>query len=322
MGIIGEVEMGSHRMEVGLLLRKAILTSSLLFSAEAWSAVTDAEIHRLEQVDTALLKSLVQGHSKTAVIFHHLETGTLKLRHILMKNRLLYHHHIVSRDDTETIKKIYNKQKQGYIKGDWYELLLKDFKFIGIELNESEIKMTGKQQYKKKIKELINKAAFIEYSKEKSDKFKLNQLQYKKLQLQPYLAKSGLSNKEINLLYSLQSRSHPAKSNYKKIHNNHLLCIFGCLNEENQQHIFESCQPLRDQLVLREGVKINDIYGDLSHQKLAISSFIQIEEKRLEKIEDASALLQVDPFPVDTVAGHILPGGLSARTRAEQVPDL
>ena len=56
--------------------------------------------------------------------------------------------------------------------------------------------MAGKQEYKQKIKELINKAAFIEYSKEKSDKSKLNQLQYKKLQIQPYLAKSGLSNKE------------------------------------------------------------------------------------------------------------------------------
>ena len=31
--------------------------------------------------------------------------------------------------------------------GDWYEMLLKDFKFIGIELNGSEIKMTGKQEY-------------------------------------------------------------------------------------------------------------------------------------------------------------------------------
>ena len=66
MGILGEVETGAHRMEVGLLLRKAILTNSLLFSAEAWSAVTDADIHRLEQVDFALLKSLVNGHSKTA----------------------------------------------------------------------------------------------------------------------------------------------------------------------------------------------------------------------------------------------------------------
>ena len=112
MGILGEVETGAHRMEVGLLLRKAILTNSLLFSAEAWSAVTDTDIHRLEQVDSALLKSLVNGHSKTATIVHHLETGTLKLRHILMKNRLLYHHHVVSRDESETIKKsIINRKK-------------------------------------------------------------------------------------------------------------------------------------------------------------------------------------------------------------------
>ena len=35
-----------------------------------------------------------------------------------------------------------------------------------------------------------------------------------------------------------------------------------------------------------------------------------------------SALLQVHPLPVDTVAGHILPGGLSARTQAERVLNL
>ena len=167
MGILGEVETGAHRMEVGLLLRKAILTNSLLFSAEAWSAVTDADIHRLEQVDLALLKSLVNGHSKTAAIFHHLETGTLKLRHILMKNRLLYHHHIVSRDESETIKKIYNKQKENPLKGDWFQLIEKDFSFLSIELNENDIKSTNKCDYKKKIKKLIMKAAFIEYMKEK-----------------------------------------------------------------------------------------------------------------------------------------------------------
>ena len=44
LGILGEVPLGKHRIEVGLLLRKAILTSSLLYSAEAWSAVTETEI--------------------------------------------------------------------------------------------------------------------------------------------------------------------------------------------------------------------------------------------------------------------------------------
>ena len=35
MGLLGEVELWANRMEAGLLLRKAILTSGLLFSAEA-----------------------------------------------------------------------------------------------------------------------------------------------------------------------------------------------------------------------------------------------------------------------------------------------
>ena len=106
------------------------------------------------------------------------------------------------------------------------------------------------------------------------------------------------------------------------MHNNQLFCSFGCLSEENQQHIFESCQPLRSQLVMNEAVTITDIYGDLNQQKLAISSFLQIKEKRIDKLNSDSALLQVKPLPVDIIAGHILPGGPSARTQAEQVLDL
>ena len=47
LGIIGEVDMGIHRIEAGLILRKAMLTNSLLFCAEAWSDVSDADIRRL-----------------------------------------------------------------------------------------------------------------------------------------------------------------------------------------------------------------------------------------------------------------------------------
>ena len=283
MGIIGEVEMGAHRMRIGLLLRKAILTSYLLFSAEAWSAVSESELYRLEQVDSALLKSLAKGHSKTPLIFHHLETGTLKLRHILMKNRLMYHHHIITREDTETIKKIYNKQKEDPIKGDWVELVKKDFLFLGIEMNESDIKSSSKEEYKKKINQLLYKAAFCEYMREKAEKSKLEQLQYKTLQLQPYLIEKSFTYKEIYLLYSLRSRAHPAKNNYRKMYNNQIQCSFGCLRDENQQHVFEECMPLKQNLQLKGGVKVADIFGGLKLQKAAMTDFIQIEEKRVEQ---------------------------------------
>ena len=98
--------------------------------------MTDKDIKRLEQVDTCLLKALVKGHSKTPVVFHHLESGTLMLRHILMINRLMYHHNLLSRGEDKTIYKIYRKQSNDSLKGDWFELLKQDFKFIGVELNE------------------------------------------------------------------------------------------------------------------------------------------------------------------------------------------
>ena len=162
LGILGEVPLGQYRIEVGLLLRKAILTSALLYSAESWSAVSEAEIKRLEQVDSALLKALVKGHSKTTTAFHYLETGSLMLRHILRINRLMYHYHILGLDCNETVRKIYEKQKLEPLKGDWIELLKTDFKFMEIEFDEEEIKRTPKNVYRKKIKDLIRKAALKE----------------------------------------------------------------------------------------------------------------------------------------------------------------
>ena len=55
MGILSKVDMGVHRLEVGVLLRKSILISSLLFTAKAWSGLTEKQLTRLKVVDTSLL---------------------------------------------------------------------------------------------------------------------------------------------------------------------------------------------------------------------------------------------------------------------------
>ena len=59
-----------------------------------------------------------------------METGTLKLRHILTMNRMIFHHHILTTDKNEKLMKMYLKQISDPTKGDWYELLLKDFQFV------------------------------------------------------------------------------------------------------------------------------------------------------------------------------------------------
>ena len=113
-----------------------------------------------------------------------MEAGTLKLRHILTYLRLLYHHHILTRDANESINKIYQKEKQDNVKGDWFRLLMKDFDFIGIEMNEAEIKAIPKYQYKKRVQDLVRKAAFNYFvSLKETDSSKRN-FQYSGFSLQ------------------------------------------------------------------------------------------------------------------------------------------
>ena len=71
------------------------------------------------------------------------------LRHLLTINRLMYHQHLLTRSSSETIKKIYMKQKNYCVKGDWFQLLKKKkIQFIGVDMDEEEIIATPKSKYK------------------------------------------------------------------------------------------------------------------------------------------------------------------------------
>merc|ERR1712127_37525 len=130
----------------------------------------------------------------------------------------MYHHQILSNDSSETIKKIYMKQKDNNVKGDWYRLHMKDFEFIGITMDESEILSTSKELYKKKIKALVRKAAFQYFTEQKVKHTKVRNIEYSSLSIQPYLTSKLFSTSERSLLYNLRSNCHPAKYNFKKMH--------------------------------------------------------------------------------------------------------
>ena len=75
-------------------------------------------------------------------------------------NRLMYHYNILQTDKNETIRFFYEKRKEKTTKGDWFEHLRRDFKFIEKEMDEEKIKQMDKETYKTYIKEKVTKAAF------------------------------------------------------------------------------------------------------------------------------------------------------------------
>ena len=172
------------------------------------------------------------------------------------------------------------KQKQEYLKGDWFQLLQNDFKFIGIEMNEEDIQSMSKANYKKKIKYLVQKAAFNYFIEEKSKHSKLKNLEYTSLQIQPYLTSKSINNKEAELLYNLRSNCYRAKYNFKKMYKNNTLCGLGCSNTEDQNPIFKICQPIQTKLKVTNNIDYMSIYGEVSLQIEAVKVLIEVEKIR------------------------------------------
>ena len=280
MAILSEVDMGVNQLEAGLLMRESLLISGMLFSAEAWSGITSKQLARMEVVDTSLLVKLTGGHSKCPTEFNHLETGTWMLTHHLTYLRLLYHHHILTRDKKETINKIYQKQKEDNTKGDWFQLLTNDFDFIDVQMDEERIMQTPKSLYKKEIRALVSKAAFRYYLQKKEKHTKLDKIEYTQLKLQPYLSTKSINNMQKELLYLLRSKCHGSKMSFKKLYRNNLKCVLGCMQNEDQLHVFTQCQPLLDKLNNSNSSPYNHIFGSLPQQVQLIQEFYKIDQMR------------------------------------------
>ena len=204
---------------------------------------------------------------------------------------MMFHHHILTRNENETIKKIYLKQMKTHCKGDWYRTLLEDFEFIKEEKNDEEIVKMNKYCYKKKVYAKIEKAAFLSYIERKENKLeKLDKIEYKKLETQQYLNSKYFGKKEVQLMSLLRSKCHQSKDNFRKMNKKNMKCSLGCDSIETQYHIFEQCVPVIEQLRLKESINLDKIYGTLEEQKSIIQSLIQIDECRKQLIEKRSQL--------------------------------
>ena len=81
--IIDEIPLGNYKLEMGLKLRQAMLVNGLLFNSEAWHAVALDDIISLEKIDEALLRYLLDCHSKVPLGFLYLESWAIPIRFII-----------------------------------------------------------------------------------------------------------------------------------------------------------------------------------------------------------------------------------------------
>ena len=215
-----------------------------------------------------------------------METGALKIRHILAKRRLLFCQNILKRNQNDILRKVYEAQKSDFEnKFDWFQTVQKDRLYYEIGLSDQEISDLSKSAFKKIVLKQINMKSICEFRESNQSKVQhiLRSVQPDKkfkLPIQPYLKSQVITTVMKQQLFSLRNRSYDLKSNYKSLYVNDMICRI-CMDDQSREdeiHTFELCTELieRDQ----SDIKFIHVYGSLEQQIKAITYFSRISTKR------------------------------------------
>ena len=184
--ILDTLFLGPYHFQIALLFRQVMLHSVLLFNSETWLRLTKDNVKKLESVDEMLLRKILVTPISTPKIALYLETGCVPIRFIIKKKRIMFLHHILTRNKEALIHRVLTAQISKPVKGDWCIVVREDLDSLGLSnLSFDDISGMSKDNLKLLLNDEIAKCSFEELNSGKLNLSKIAGIVYNKLEIQP-----------------------------------------------------------------------------------------------------------------------------------------
>lgn len=240
------------------------------------------QIEDLEVIDRILLRNVLQAHCRTGLEWIYADCGKMNLKALIQVRRLMYLWHILSRDKTELISRIYAAQTNSNNTGDWVRLVQADKAELGINLSDEEIQGVSKNVFKNYVKKKTTIAHLNYLDGLKKGHSKSRYLVCTKLIQADYIQDPIFTTREKRLLFKLRSKTLDVKKNFPGLHKD-LWCSSCGLFPELQSHLLQ-CPALVVHLDYISGktstLNENWIYGNTEQQQSIVKIYSDILEIR------------------------------------------
>ena len=147
MRILKSVSLGHFYFEMAVLLRESLLMNGILFNSEVWYSLTKAQVNELQEVDTLMLRKVMEVNKSVPISSLFLELGLTPIKQILQGRRVMYLHYLVSLKEDEMLSKFFYAQWDNPVKHDWTTTVKADMVELGINLELSQIRAMKKDRF-------------------------------------------------------------------------------------------------------------------------------------------------------------------------------
>ena len=152
---------GEYHFEIAVILRNAMLISSLLTNSEVWYGVTKEDTDQLEQIDEMWIRNLFECSRNVPKDLLYLELGLVPISFILKGRKQMFLHHILQQNETSLLHRFFMAQMNHPINKDWVSTVLEDMEDLKINLEIEDIKHMTKTKFKEYVNEKVREAAFL-----------------------------------------------------------------------------------------------------------------------------------------------------------------
>ena len=286
---------GKYFFEVGLILKNAILRTSILYASETYYNLKEAEIRQIERIEENFMRKLLKTSKGCPIIQIYLELGQIPARYEIIKLRLFFLRYILNQDPDSKLYRFFNLQIEKPVRFDWASTCKQDLKKLDINLSFEDIRSMSVNKFRKLIQNKCKEKALEYLMRKRGSKGK--EIQYTDIETAEYLLPNNdLNIEDQRMIFAIRNRMIDIPSNFISKERNNAKCI--CSKIEEMKHIYE-CEYLNEK---KPDIQYEAIFnGTITEQKKVLKRFRNSIQSRDRYKETNHVILHCDPLPPVTI---------------------
>ena len=277
MSLMAETDVGTHHVDIMLLLYRSLFLSTMLFNSQTWSNLRKKDLDSLQRLQLKFLKRILGVASSTANAFTFLELGVLPIEHEIAKRQIMYLHRILQLEPTDPVYKLFVEMKNFSAAGEinWWTGVECSLQKYNLPSDLNVVKSMSKEVFSAAVKKAVTNVAFESLKTECAGMKKTTNLKYDALEVQDYLRELYPSQAKIVFKWRSQTLDIKSHLTYKY---KDLICR-GCgLEEETPHHIMNcgTAEEIGDEIDILSLKKIDGFKkSELKRVVIRIGTFLE-----------------------------------------------
>ena len=277
---------GKYHFELAVIMRNAVLISSILSCSETWYNITEVEYRKLEQTDEILMKKILNCSSQITHEVLYLELGLMPARFIILLRKLMYLQHILKQKSQDTLLyRFFKVQMDNPSKNDRVTGTLQDLEKVNFNMELFEIEQMSEEMFKNICKQKVKSLAFKYLNNKLKQRQNYSEVKYSNLNMSKYLHEDlGYTVKEKQNLFQCRMNDLDVKANRRWKYDD--ITCRSCKDQtkpETQQHVI-CCKSLVDRnMKITYLPSYSELYSEDIEQQM-YTSMVLSENVRLSQV--------------------------------------